>query len=235
LYLEFSPYQVRIPGTKIASMHIKELHLLTADLNATVAFYTEKLGITLVHRNAETATLQAGNTIILFRETAEESYYHIAFDIPANQLKEAFEWISRRIPVLPVSAENIFAYFEAWNARSFYFDDNNGSILEFICRNDLRNESTVKFSSDSILYVSELGLVTDHVNELADEIMAKYDLPVYEKQPRLDNFTVLGTDSGLLIIVKSGRHWYPVDKPALPFPATIVFESAGKEHRLSLQ
>ena len=223
-------------GYSFSGMHIKEIHLQTADLDTTIEFYTGKLGAVLVNRKVDSAAMQMGNTTILFQSVKEENpYYHIAFDIPKNKLEEAFKWITQRIPILPVDTNTMYASFENWNTRSFYFYDNNGSVLEFICRNDLPNESHEKFSGDSILYVSEFGVVTDDVNKLSNEIMEKYDLSVYEKQPRQENFTVLGTDTGLFIIVKSGRHWYPVSKPALPFPANVVIESAGIVHQLLLQ
>lgn len=217
-------------------MRIKELHLLTNNLKDTAQFYTQVLGATLKGENEQELSLLLGETLISFQNSPEENpVYHVAFDIPGNKLEEAYQWLKQRTTILPVTAETEFSDFQLWNAKSFYFYDNNGNLLELICRYDLDNNSDLIFDGSSILYVSEIGLVSDDVPFLAETLMNKYGLEVYSKQPAQDNFTALGDDEGLLIIVNADRNWFPTDKKAKSFRTKIIFDTGTNEdHELSI-
>lgn len=217
-------------------MRIKELHLLTNNLKDTAQFYTQVLGATVKGENEQELSLLLGETLISFQNSPEENpVYHVAFDIPGNKLEEAYQWLKQRTTILPVTAETEFSDFQLWNAKSFYFYDNNGNLLELICRYDLDNNSDLIFDGSSILYVSEIGLVSDDVPFLAETLMNKYGLEVYSKQPAQDNFTALGDDEGLLIIVNADRNWFPTDKKAKSFRTKIIFDTGTNEdHELSI-
>lgn len=211
-------------------MRIKELHLLTNNLKDTAQFYTQVLGATVKGQNELELSLLLGETLISFQNSPEENpVYHLAFDIPGNKLEEAYNWLKQRTTILPVTAETEFSDFQLWNAKSFYFYDNNGNLLELICRYDLDNDSDRIFDGSSILYVSEIGLVSDDVPFLAETLMNKYGLEVYSKQPAQDNFTALGDEEGLLIIVNVDRNWFPTDKKAKSFRTKIVFNTGTNE------
>jgi hypothetical protein len=47
--------------------------------------------------------------------------------------------------------------------RSLLFYDNNGNVLEFIARYNLDTESDKKFDGNSIVSVSEIGLVSQKI------------------------------------------------------------------------
>jgi hypothetical protein len=51
------------------------------------------------------------------------------------------------------------ADFVNWRAKSVYFFDPAGNIIELIARFDLNNASSEKFSSEQFLSLSEIGLV----------------------------------------------------------------------------
>lgn len=211
-------------------MRIKELHLLTNNLNNTAQFYTQVLGATVKMENEQELSLLLGETLISFQNSPEENpVYHLAFDIPGNKLEEAYHWLKQRTTILPVTAETEFSDFQLWNAKSFYFYDNNGNLLELICRYDLDNDSDLIFDGSSILYVSEIGLVSDDVPFLAETLINKYGLEVYSKQPAQDNFTALGDEEGLLIIVNADRNWFPTEKKAKSFRTKIVFNTGTDE------
>ncbi|MNY37869.1 hypothetical protein D3C86_1724580 [compost metagenome] len=131
--------------------------------------------------------------------------------------------------MLPVTEETEFSDFELWNAKSFYFYDNNENLLELICRYDLDNQSEHTFDGSSILHVSEIGLVSDDVPFLAETLMNKYGLDVYSKQPAQDNFTALGDEEGLFIIVNEDRNWFPTEKKAKSFRTKIIFNTGMDE------
>jgi catechol 2,3-dioxygenase-like lactoylglutathione lyase family enzyme len=216
-------------------MQIREIHLLTDDLEGTEEFYNGKLGTAISVKNEKSISFVMGGTKLLFiKSEGVKPYYHFAFDIPNNQLQEALAWIEKKIPILSVTESSAITDFRAWNAKSFYFYDNNGNIVEFICRFDEDNQSSKPFSGSSILFVSEIGIVSPDVPRLANNIIERYGLEIFKKQPRENGFTVIGNDTGLLILSINERNWYPTDKKAKCFYTKIKFENNGKMHEMEI-
>ena len=211
-------------------MDILKLEILTNDLPGTEQFYHGILGLDVLEKSDFGISFLAGETTLTFRPVANlKPIYHFAFNIPCNKLNEAFDWMAKRTDIMDVTAGNKIADFVNWNAKSFYFYDNNGNILEFIARFELENESNVEFGSDSILNISEIGVCTDDVNAECDELIKKYGLPVFSKQPRLENFTAMGDNNGLLILSISNRHWYPTEKVAQKHYTSIEISDRGQQ------
>ncbi|WP_316842566.1 hypothetical protein [Pedobacter gandavensis] len=212
-------------------MEIKELQIITTQLAETETFYNQILNLDTHDKTENEVSFLIGRTKLSFvlEATTAQPVYHMAFDIPKNKLMEAYEWLKKRIKIISVTPETDFSSFELWNAKSFYFHDNNENVLEFICRYDLDNESDSDFGGSSILAVTEIGLVSEDVPFLAETIMSKYGLEVYEKQPARDNFTVLGDEQGLLILVNEDRNWYPTDQKAKSFPIKMIFNNGTAE------
>ncbi|MFV5702716.1 VOC family protein [Flavobacterium sp. XS2P12] len=210
-------------------MNILELELLTANINETELFYNEVIGFKTVSKNNSSISFRAGFTKLTFRSSENGSpVYHFAFDIPNNKLLEAFAWIEKKTEILDVIPPDKIADFYNWNAKSFYFYDNNGNVLEFIARFGLDNASEKPFDGSSIVSVSEIGFVSKNVSQLSDEMFNKYGLSVFSKQPKLNKFIVLGTDTGLFILVEENRDWYPTHKKAKSFWTKVVFDNNGK-------
>ena len=213
------------------SMKLKEIHLLSDNLNGTAEFYTNVLGLPTVTQTDGTLAIQAGNTALVFHQSENTgATYHVAFDIPNNKLKEAHQWLKKKASIIPVSQTSVFADFDAWFAKSFYFYDNNGNVLEFICRDAVANALDSPFDSGMILYASEIGIVTDNVAATAKSITKQYGIPNFSRQTPSENFTALGDDYGLFVIVHSSRNWYPTDTRAKSFWSRIVFDMPGREN-----
>ncbi len=205
-------------------MKIQQLKLQSPDLKATRAFYHDLLGIAIHDEDTGSITFSIGNTLVEFvRATDSKPVYHMAIDIPRNKLEAAYAWLKEKTEVLPVSPGLVFSEFERWNARSLYFYDNNGSILELICRLDLDNATAAAFDTSSFLHISEIGIVSRNVPETAALLQSRYGLELYPKQPPADNFTVMGAEDGLFIIVAEGRNWFPTEVAAGIFPLEIRF------------
>ena len=213
-------------------MKIREIILSTHNLTATTTFYTQSLQLPVISESSRHISLQAGSSILTFeqQETATAPVYHVAFNIPHNQLPEAIQWLQTFTTLIPVTGSSHIADFSNWDAQAVYFYDNNGNLLELIARHGLENESA-KLYIDSI---SELGVVTTDPTGYADRLISTYGLPVFSRQPRLEQFTALGDDNGLLIIVAAGRNWFPTNVPAQYFPAVITIENNGNATTLSL-
>jgi catechol 2,3-dioxygenase-like lactoylglutathione lyase family enzyme len=216
-------------------MEILEIKLLTADIKATIGFYTKILGLQIVLRNEESVSFVEGVTRLTFRLSKKEKpIYHFAFDIPANQLMEAFSWVGSRTDILEVIPPDKIADFYNWNAKSFYFYDNNGNILEFIARFNLDNELERPFDGSSIVSISEMGFVAKNVSKLCDELVNKYRLPVFSMQPKLDKFIVLGTEMGLFILAEEGKDWYPTKTKAKSYWTKVIFFNNGKAQEIEV-
>lgn len=200
---------------------IESLTLHTSSLHRTRLFYHQTLELPIIAENDESITFRAGRTKLVFAETTHNKpYYHIAFNVTNHRFSDSFEWINSKLDILPVDGLPI-ALYPNWNAQSFYFYDNNGSILEFIARFDLPYISDEPFSVADIREVSEIGLVTEDVPALTKKLL-ELGIPYYEKGPRLPDFVAMGDAYGLLLVVQRGRCWVPVHKTARLFPLSLT-------------
>jgi catechol 2,3-dioxygenase-like lactoylglutathione lyase family enzyme len=216
-------------------MKILEVELLSDDILKTEVFYNEVLGLKTISKEDSGISFHAGSTKLTFRPSISvKPVYHFAFDVPNNKLIEAFDSIEKKTEIMYVIPPDKIADFYNWNAKSFYFYDNNGNILEFIARNDLDNATQKAFDGASILSVSEIGLVSKNVVAQCDELFDKYGLTAYSKQPKLNKFIVLGTVTGLFILVEENRDWYPTDKKSKSFWTKIVFSNNGETQILEV-
>jgi catechol 2,3-dioxygenase-like lactoylglutathione lyase family enzyme len=217
-----------------AYMNISRIVLLTDALAATEAFYTGVPGLQLLHSDDNELSFRAGSTELVFRQSEDAGpVYHFAFTIPGNKLEEAREQLLRKTTLIPLPGGETVADFSNWNAKAFYFYDNNGNILEYIVRYDLQLSSDQPFSGSSICCISEIGMVTDDVPALAERISQAYQVPFFAKQPRADHFTAMGNDEGLFIIAAKERPWYPTTVAARAFPLIVAFREGQQEQELS--
>lgn len=209
-------------------MKITALELLTDDIDKTTAFYHDELGLEILDSGQSSVSFAVGSTKLTFRSSVNVNpVYHFAFDIPHNKLQEAFDWMEKKVEILEVISPSKIADFHNWDAESFYFYDMNGNIVEFIARYCLDNTSEESFSGSSIVSVSEIGFVSKDVSKLCDELSEKYNIPVFYKQPKLDKFIVMGTDTGLFVLAGEDRNWYPTDKKCEAFWTRVFFENNG--------
>lgn len=118
---------------------------------------------------------------------------------------------------------------QSWNSDSFYFLDLAGNILEFIARHNLQNAVDGSFNSSQILNVSEIGLPSENVIELANRLCARLGLSVFKQEPN-ENFTPVGDDNGLFILPALNRIWMPDSGvPAKLLPVRVQGTTNGKE------
>lgn len=210
-------------------MKILELELLSDDIIKTEQFYNEVLGLPTISKSESSISFETVATKLTFRLSHNQHpVYHFAFDIPNNKLIEAFSSIESKTEIMDVVPSEKIADFYRWNAKSFYFYDNNGNIVEFITRFDLKNDSPKPFDGSAILSVSEIGFVSKNVEQQCEEMYNKYGLTVFPLQPKLNKFIVLGTQTGLFILVEENRDWYPTKVKSKSFWTKVVFEHEGK-------
>lgn len=210
-------------------MRIKEIELLTDNLKETEKFYSEILGFKKLNSGSGKISFRTGNSVLVFNKSVNlKPKYHFAFNIPCNKLTEALEWIKGKTEVIKNPDDEFISDFKNWNAKAFYFYDNNGYIVEFIVRYDLENFSDKEFNSDSVQSISEIGIVTDEPMKLAESFNEKYQLCYFSKGPKRADFTVLGDDNGLIVISGQERNWYPTNDRAEKHYVKMIIESDNR-------
>ncbi|WP_425148295.1 VOC family protein [Deinococcus sp.] len=210
-------------------MQLLEVHLQTSDLSAQRAFYSGVLGLPVHADNPERLLVQIGTTALVFERAAAAlaGPYHLAFNIPPRQFSAAADWLSARVPLLPNGQERLFRSSPGWNAQMMYFLDPAGNILELIARHALPGSSPEDdaFGPQSLLCVSEVGLAVEDVEASARELAAVLGLAPYQETS--DTFKPLGDEHGLLIVVASGRPWFPTTRAAFPLPLKVLAVTPG--------
>jgi len=218
-------------------MLLKEIKLKTKYLLALHHFYNQVLELPTIYGNGS-ITVVAGKSVLIFEETDAgiNPFYHFAFNIPSNKFEEAFEWMKQKVELLWLEDyEGYIANFVNWHAKSFYFLDPAGNILELISRFDLNDIIEEKFSSAHIRNVSEIGLVlsAENFQKDVDRLLLQYPLTYFDKQPPLPQFKALGDDKGLFIIVPENRVWFSAKSTeSKKFPMEISFIDRGKLYNL---
>lgn len=215
-------------------MKILDLQLDTRKLDELTHFYGDVLGFTVRISTDQRMSIQVGTTSLSFNSasTASASTYHFAFDVPEDQLDDAKAWLEPKVEPINDESGNDTFHFEDWDAHSLYFYDPGGNIVELIARHALPNASGVPFSAASIVNVSEIGVVVDDVESQVVELQKATGVIPY-RQAVHPEFTPLGDEAGLLIMVKRNRGWFPVKSMlAQPSPVTAVVEINGQTHAL---
>ncbi|WP_264529916.1 VOC family protein [Flavobacterium sp. N502540] len=214
-------------------MKLQHLQIQTHNIQKTAAFYQDVLNLSILEKDSNSVTIQAGTSVLEFIENQQfDSVYHFAFNIPQNKLEEAIKWTNNKLDLIVIEDATVVANFENWNANAVYFYDNNGNILEFIVRYDLNNAQTEPFSSQSILNISEIGIVNENPLVLANQLITQHNLEFFSKNDNSELFAALGDDEGLLIIVRPHRNWYPTQIPSESNTTEVRIENKGTQIEL---
>jgi catechol-2,3-dioxygenase len=197
------------PGPRILGLELRS----AAPLATMKAFYHGSLGLRLLDEGPDRLTIGAGETRITFMQAGPddgEPFYHFAFNIPENKVVSARAWQKARTPLLPIPArlrdpaypDDVVDY-RHWNAHSIFFFDPAGNVVEYIARHDLGNARPGPFDSGDILHASEIGLVVDDVLAVASELKQVAGVDQYKGGS--PQFTALGDEHGLLLVMQRGR------------------------------
>ena len=217
-------------------MYITHIELLTLNLSEQREFYGEVLGLLIVEATSTAFTVQIGASALTFREAPMDwkGVYHFAFNIPPNQYAEAKQWLSERVPLVTDASGNAEIFFPHWDAHALYFYDKGGNIAELIARHTLSLSSEASFSAESLLNVSEIGIVTDNVPQTVQSFQGQAGLSVYHGEINPE-FVAVGDENGLFIVVRRGRIWFLTDTAAEPAPISLVYHSGNQEDLLTWQ
>ena len=214
-------------------MNILEVELRSDNLAETEKFYKNVLGLQPVLKEDNSLLFfKIGGTELIFKKSDNlKPVYHFAIDVPNNRFFDCHNFISKTTKILETEPGNDIANFINWDAKSFYFYDNNGNIVEIITRYPTRAYDEAPFSYKTYMGLSEIGLVTGRVGEITDLLISEHGLPVFKRQPKGEHFNALGDDEGLILISERGRNWYPTTIPAQSYPIRVMFmENGSVEH-----
>ena len=195
-------------------MKLLELDLYTPDLEATRLFYVRQLGLPVLSHSASQLTVLIGWTRLTFLAVEQPvTPYHFAINVPRGSLEVLmhyfnFDYLDTQAPGKTI------ADFPGWRARSCYFYDAVGNLLEFIARTDLHLDDPNLTISDLFQGVSEIGLATEDVTHTTEQIQRRFGIPQFDKATPAVDFNALGDDNGLFILSRVGRNWLFSNCPA---------------------
>ncbi len=220
-------------------MIFRELKLQSSHISELISFYSSVLEMEVKRPDEKSISILAGQSILTFTDATEtrNPFYHFAFNIPSNKFEEAFQWIKKRCDLLWLDDyKSYVADFVNWNAKSVYFLDPAGNILELIARFDLNNDADELFSSVQFLNISEIGLVFpgEILDTKASEILDLYGLSYFSKQPPLNHFKAIGNDEGLFIAVTENRNWFATKMASAIFPIEVSFINNNNLYELKM-
>ena len=136
---------------------------------------------------------------------------HFAINVAPQRFEEAVSWARERAELVEDDVP-----FEAWRARSAYFFDPAGNIVELIARERAPGD-------ELFLEISEVGLPVADVGVAVDWLESELGLPYFSGNRR--DFAAVGDDRGLFIVVPVGRPWLFTDVPAPDAPLRVAIES----------
>ena len=218
-------------------MEITDIKLQTSSLNELTSFYRYELELATETNSDGNIKIGIGRTTLVFEQVkGADPFYHFAINIPSNKIDEAKTWLSPRAELVWMDDyKSEIADFRNWNAKSVYFYDPAGNVLELIARFDLDNKMYEPFSSAQFLCVSEMGIVSKlgDLDNAADRLLNDYDLNYFTRQPPLPQFRAIGDNNGLFILVPEKSNWYPTAKASGVFPMKVQFINGGKKYELT--
>ena len=138
---------------------------------------------------------------------------HFAVNVAPQRFEEAVAWARERAELVQADVP-----FPHWRARAAYFFDPAGNLMELIARERAPGD-------ELMLEVSEVGLPVADVEEAVGFLESELGLPHFSGDRR--NFSAVGDDRGLFILVPVGRHWLFTEEPAPDAPVRVTIESQG--------
>lgn len=209
-------------------MEIKSLRLSSNKLVETRIFYTKTLGFTLVNEDEYSFQIRVGSSKLTFtnQDSNNNPFYHFAFNIPSNKYSEAKQWTKDRVNLLIENGEDEVD-FSHLPAHAFYFYDPSGNIVEFIARYGINQESEHPFTPDSILNISEIGLIVEDAVNIGNKMIQN---KIYERDKKTIsnhylNFMGLKSKGIFVILAQPGRKWLFSEKYSAIFPLEIELDN----------
>ena len=212
-------------------MRLKKLTLFTKQLLKQFHFYNEILGFPIPSKGARYVEFLAGDSILRFEESTISTPYHFAFNVPSNQIHSSKDWLKKRTQIIVDDGVEVIP-FDFWNAEAVYFYDADNNIVEFIARKNLKIESEEKFSPQSILNISEIGIPVNDIHPIFNRLNEELSLEMYSGN--LERFSAIGDEEGLFIVInkKHKKTWFPTNDTPISSDFSAIIENRGKRYKI---
>ena len=149
----------------------------------------------------------ASSTTVRF-EAGPAVCSHWALNVPPDRFEEAVGFAAQRAELIEHDVP-----FPNWRARAAYFYDPAGNIVELIARERAPGEQL-------FLEVSEVGLPVADVGVAVEFLESELGWSHFSGDRR--DFSAVGDDRGLFIVVPVGRPWLFTDRPAPDHPIAVT-------------
>ena len=214
-------------------MNIHTLKLFTSNLEAMSAFYSKTLEIPPVRVSDKEVSFRIGASQLHFLETKETVRPdHFAFNIPSNQVEEAYKWLKERVRLEPLDGKEVVD-FSDWNAHSLYFYDPDHNIVELISRHNLRQAGEGAFGAHSLTEISEIGLPVESIDRSFGELNGRCGLEIYDGC--FKQFCAVGDEHGLFILMdRNKKGWLPNHDEAFPANFELHFSVGGSSFQMEV-
>lgn len=216
-------------------MKLRKLKLYTNKLELEKRFYSEVLGFQITDESSDSFSLRVGWSELTFEKSEIEHKYHYCFLIPSNKLKEALEWLEKRIAIIDIEDGRKMQNFESWNADSFYFYDTSGNVAEFIVRYDLNNNIEEEFDVSAVLGINEIGIATKDIKQINKQLQSELGTEFWKGD--LERFGTNGSQEGIFVMAnyKLKEIWFPTTLKISPEPFDAIIENKGKEYSVEFR
>ena len=191
-------------------MHIHHVTIQVPNPDRTARFFSEALKAPVIE-TARGITVTIGRSRLTLEQGHRHpnGYYHLAFDIPENAITEAHDRLRHVVEILPAGDDGIVTTSPSWNAHSVYFNAPGNLNLELIACHRLPNATSRPFGFPDIQNISEVGVPVANPLEATEELRTAFGLESFQEPS--ETFAPVGGDDGLIILVKTGRIWFPTD------------------------
>jgi len=166
------------------------------------------------------------NTLHVIKEDSiGKPFYHYCFLIPKSLFDQAKSYVTNIVELNTQDGKDEISFVPS--IRSFYFYDPSGNVVEFMGKDSNDNPTRETFSPNEILGLSEMSLVTNHLNKTATQL---HDAGILEKDPsevNHDGLTFISSGETTLLLSPTDRTWVFSEKKGEVFPQTIKMD--GKE------
>lgn len=196
--------------------------LYTTHLKQLRRFYQNILELEIIKRAATSFTAKIGTSELTFVESKQSAFYHIAINIPGNQFSQIKYWIEDKLTLNRQHGMDD-VYFPSFDADSMYLEDPAGNLIELIGRR--KRDLFGYVTSDALLNISEVGIVTPHIEEVGDELQdAGIPLRHGTKiDPEHVNF--LGKGDTFIVLAPPEIKWYFSEQKAETHPLEITLST----------
>ncbi|WP_253923003.1 VOC family protein [Halobacillus sp. A5] len=140
-------------------MRFSQVLLYTDKLDELFSFYIHKLKFPLHEDSEDHFTIIIGKSQLTFVKSENKHFYHFALNLAVNHFEDAKQTMKPLVD-LNVEVGEDEVHFTASNARSFYFHDPAGNIVEFIVRYDYSHTMEKPFSVSNLLDIGEVSLTS---------------------------------------------------------------------------